>query len=302
MPGRPRPKKRSPALYQKVGTPVNALSARHERLALAILEQVRPGQAWHLSRPPQGARKPCFVARADGEAIFVKLDVAGAPLARLAELLVCPPLLAYGTTDGTGWVVQAWLAGTNPIRDWLRSNRSTVARIFHLVHTDAPLRSRIGPTRTIAADLALLHARIARCPRDWFTTPDVASALAAWTAESAFLSPLPLVPSHDEPNTTNMLVVAERLLLLDWDDATLADPLRDLGPLLWWYFPPDTWEGFLQACDLAWDERMVHRIHWFAARASLEIALWHAEHGDQGDSGFLADFRAAVAGEANLRG
>ena len=110
------------------------------------------------------------------------------------------------------------------------------------------------------------------------------------------------VPSHDEPNTSNMLVIADRLFLLDWDDVRLADPLRDLGPLLWWYYPPSAWDTFLQACHLPSDERMVHRIHWFAARASLEIALWHAEHGSKTDNGFLADFRAAVAGGVNPRG
>ncbi|MPZ13480.1 MAG: phosphotransferase [Chloroflexi bacterium] len=71
-----------------------------------------------------------------------------------------------------------------------------------------------------------------------------------------------LVPTHGDPSYTNFLVIDIRTFLVDWDDLMLADPLRDIGPLLWWYVLPVKWNAFFLAYGLEPTERVIHRLFW----------------------------------------
>lgn len=102
-----------------------------------------------------------------------------------------------------------------------------------------------------------------------------------------------MVPVHPDPNTKNLLLVDTRLMMVDWDNLQLSDPMRDAGQLLWWYVSPKQWPIFFQAYGLELDENLVNRIYWWAARTSFAIALWHIEH-EFDCTSFLQDFLAAL--------
>jgi aminoglycoside phosphotransferase (APT) family kinase protein len=115
------------------------------------------------------------------------------------------------------------------------------------------------------------------------------------------LEAAPLTPIHNDPSPTNILFAEGRFVFLDWDEVTLSDPLRDIGLLLWWNFPPSQWPAFFEKYGLSLEAARLAKIYWFAARASLDIALWHAEHSLDGRS-FAADFLAALDQQPNPQG
>lgn len=80
----------------------------------------------------------------------------------------------------------------------------------------------------------------------------------------------------------------------------MADPLRDLGPFLWWCVPPERWPAVLEAHG-AGVRADRGTIEWWAARTSLLVAVWLDAHtADRGRvSSFLADFVAAETGAGN---
>ncbi|MEO8970581.1 MAG: hypothetical protein ABI406_03155 [Ktedonobacteraceae bacterium] len=86
--------------------------------------------------------------------------------------------------------------------------------------------------------------------------------------------------------------------MVDWDEIELSDPMRDAGQLLWWYGARQQWNEFFAAYGLQLNEALIERIHWWAARTSFAIALWHVEHAYNCTS-FLMDFVAAIHGESN---
>ena len=42
--------------------------------------------------------------------------------------------------------------------------------------------------------------------------------------------------------TTGCLDENNQLYLIDWDGAVVADPAIDIGTLLYWYIPRESWE------------------------------------------------------------
>jgi thiamine kinase-like enzyme len=110
-----------------------------------------------------------------------------------------------------------------------------------------------------------------------------------------------LVPIHPDPNTTNILLSGPGLVMVDWDDVQLSDPMRDVGLLLWWYVAREQWGEFFDAYGAEMDEAIIERIFWWTARTSFAVVLWHVEHGYDGQA-FLEDFLAALHKESNPHG
>ncbi|CAI9403416.1 aminoglycoside phosphotransferase family protein [Aestuariimicrobium sp. T2.26MG-19.2B] len=291
--------------------------------ARAALAQSWSGERFSIERPGQGWRKECWVARSAERSLFVAFDVPVAPLRRLAELGVTPRITAHGQIVGRSWLAQEWIDGHSPDRAWLGHHVDQLGTLYGLVHGDAVLREIVadngfgGRRATAASEAAQLRARLARRSEPWLNTEEVVSSTALFLDRAAQLVDGPLVPTHDEPNTSNMLVRDDRLWLLDWDDIVLADACLDAGPLLWWYLPEQQWGEVLAAMGIEFDEQCRTKLYWYAARISLSVALWLAEQGiaeketvqqevgepaGDPDHGFLADFRAAVRGEPNPRG
>jgi hypothetical protein len=95
--------------------------------------------------------------------------------------------------------------------------------------------------------------------------------------------------------------------MLDWEEIALSDPMRDVGLFLWWYVPPHKWREFFEVYDHTAPEPgdPTHDgIYWWAARRSLEVALWLDRHDHKSAAQvFLTDFIAAAhrSGNPKLR-
>lgn len=259
---------------------------------------------WHIATPEDGQQKACFVARHGTERVFIKFDVPIAALQRLGEIEVAPRVIASGILDDTPYVVQDYITGSYPDWRWFAHHLPMFAAFIKRYHSDQPLASLLaanGPTsyvEHVTRDLATLENQFISLPSEELHAPNIVSAFEKLKACSKRLQAVPLVPVHSDPNTKNILLTTHSLLMVDWDDIQLSDPMRDAGQLLWWYVAQHQWHEFFKAYGLTMDDALVERIYWWAARTSFAIALWHVEHGYDCRA-FLLDFLAAVNGESN---
>lgn len=150
----------------------------------------------------------------------------------------------------------------------------------------------------MARNLATLENQFVALHAEELHAPNIVSAFEKLKAQSKRLQAVPLVPVHPDPNTKNILLTNDSLLMVDWDDIQLSDPMRDAGQLLWWYVAQHQWHEFFEAYGVMMDDGLVERIYWWAARTSFAIALWHVEHGYDCRA-FLLDFLTATNMESN---
>lgn len=261
---------------------------------------------WRIERSPEGRRKASFVASNSVETVFLALGVDAGPLERLAYLGVAPSLIAHGVFDTEPFVVQRFIDGVHPDRAWLSKHVDQVGHLVRRYHADDHLTRMLDHEQASGApyfrrETTRLMSRLQHV--SWVRSPSLrlSAALQQFLADAATLEPDGLVPVHDEPNTSNMLVSQDSLVFVDWDGVRLGDPFRDLGPLMWWYLPEEQWTEILQLQDMELTGERPRKVYWFAARASLEVALWHMEHGSPDDHGFLDDFVAASLQMSNPR-
>ena len=273
---------------------------------IALLRE-RLGGDWTVVPTQSGAMGSSYLATSGDRRLFLKIPADLRAIPRLATIGIAPPVVVAGEWHGQPFLAQEWIAAESADRAWMRSNASTVVRLMRSYHTDTPLRDALLPTcpGTFAAHLARelsgIETDLAAATAPEFREPPVRQAIARLFARARDLPHAPVVPAHGDPNLHNLLITAGRIYLIDWDAVTLSDPLRDLSLLLWWFLPPSEWSAALHAYDNG--ARPIERdlIEWWAARASLRIALWLDAH--RRDPGllrsFLADFLAAESGAPN---
>ena len=269
-----------------------------------ILDRHFSRSDWLITKPKHGQQKACFIACHAEQRVFVKLDAPVAPLRRLGEIGAAPRVLASGIDGDVSYVVQEYITGSYPDWRWFANHLPMLAGFIRRYHSDEPLTALLSVNAIaeyaehITFDLAALEKQFRSLRAAELHIMEIVRAFERLQGWSKELQPATLVPIHPDPNTKNMLLSGDALVMVDWDDVQLSDPMRDAGLLLWWYVAPQQWREFFQAYGVAMNEAMIERIFWWAARTSFAIALWHVEH-RYDCRPFLHDFLAALHKESN---
>jgi hypothetical protein len=276
--------------------------------ATYILASYFPRHDWLVRRPEHAGAGESYVATSGDRELFLKLDVDAAVVQRVAELGIAPAVVANGSYQGRPYVVQEYLHGTHPDRKWISLHLPRLAALIQKYHRDPVLATLLakGPSLGYAehistglGDMAALIAQLPESPHK----AELSHLLAELSEQARSFDPVGLVPAHADPNYHNFLLVGERVYLLDWEGVTLSDPLRDVGPLLWWYAPQQKWPEFFAAYSTEMDEQIERKVYWWAARQSCWVALWFAGRGLLEQAApFMLDFEAALRGRANPHG
>jgi thiamine kinase-like enzyme len=277
-------------------------------LATHILARHFPGREWLLRKPDAGLASISYVATSEDLELFVKLDADAEVVQRVAELGIAPPVVASGTHQGQTYVIQYYIQGTHPDRAWFSLHLPQLATVIEKYHHDPVLRLLLakgkppGYEEHITAELRYLGALLAGLPESP-QRAELYSFFDEFKDQARAFDSVDLVPAHADPNYHNFLLVGEMVYLLDWEGVTLSDPLRDVGPLLWWYVPREKWPEFFAACSNEMDAQRERKVYWWAARQSCSVALWFAGRGllEQATP-FMIDFEAALHGRANPHG
>ncbi len=260
---------------------------------------------WHVEKPKEGWSEKSFIATCDDQRVFVKFDISVPVLERLALLGVAPEVLARGEYRGHPFIVQKFIRGSYPTRQWFSENLAFTAELIQRYHQDeylATLMKERPPTyhQHILARLTELDRRIQAATSPRLHSRGTEQSLDAFRAQADRLPAETLVPTHGDPSYKNFLVSSQRVYLVDWDDLALSDPIRDIGPLLWWYVPSERWREFFAAYGVSPDQALLDRLFWWVAEESLDIALALDERGYHEDTDeFFVDFAAAIRQEEN---
>lgn len=65
-----------------------------------------------------------------------------------------------------------------------------------------------------------------------------------------------------------------KLYLIDWDGAMIADPASDFGLLLYFYVPESDWEKWLRVYGVILDEKTHQRIYWYVCIQLIQTIYW----------------------------
>ncbi len=264
-----------------------------------ILQTTFHQSGWIISRPPYGQQKECYVARRGYQAVFLKFDVAVEILQRLSDLGVAPEVLGSGTIEGRSYILQKYLVSTHPKWTWFADHLPLLAQITKRYHTDSELtqllsnRASLNYYEYVLSDLEILEQQIISFHIEQHLAAALRDILIELKLQASQLSHVSLAPVHADPNPQNILLYQNTLVLADWDEILLSDPMRDVGQWLCWYVSQSRWYEFCENYGISFNQHLVERIFWWAARASFANVLWHAKQ-HYNYIGFLKDCIAAL--------
>jgi aminoglycoside phosphotransferase (APT) family kinase protein len=259
---------------------------------------------WKVSRARSGWSGRSFVAGDGTQRLFVKFDVAVSALRRLAELGISPPVLHAGEYRDHSFVVQPFVGGRHPRPQWFEGHLKELAQLVGTYHRDVRLRelmSRTGTTHQehVTRVIDDLEHRARGGTTSLYSNRGLMQAIDEMRRLSRDLRPTELVATHGDPNLKNF-ILTETAYLIDWDDLTLSDPLRDIGQLMWWYVAADRWADFFRLFGTNYDDQTGRDLYWWVAAESLDVAMRLLEGGDHARAeDFFIDFAAALEQRAN---
>jgi hypothetical protein len=272
-------------------------------LERSVRELLGPNE-WKLKPAPGGSGGQSWVADGEGRRLFVKVGADGSLLRRLGQLGVAPPFVASHQLDRGDLVVQEFVEGVHPHGRWLDGHVAEIGRLMKVYHAVVGIRE--GVTALSALDaldglrqrLSALSAQLNGGVTDVLSK--AIQAIAGSAAETHAAEP---VVTHGDPNKSNLILGRNgALYLVDWDEARLSDPARDIGQVLWWYVRPEHWSEGLAACDLPDTPSVRQRVYWWTAAESVDVALGLLERGlDAAAGDFARDGLAAARGLSNPR-
>ncbi len=260
------------------------------------------GEGWTLTRSRDGWTEAAFVAEREGRRLFIKTSVLVPAMRRLAELEIIPPLVAWGELAGASFIIQDFVDVPYPEHTWFAEHLNELAHLIRTYQLDEPLAALLAAQKLTygADDFEWVEKGYRAVIETYGEHAPIRTAYARLLEQLPAMGGVTVVPTQGDLNRKNLLPTDERIYLVDWEIAALSDPMRDIGPLLWWYVPPARWPEFFGAYGSPLGEGHIERIYWWAARTSLEIAQGLLERGYWTHAtDFLIDFLASVNREEN---
>lgn len=287
---------------------------QHREQVSAFLEKRFSIRHWTFTLPAGSGSETYFV-HGDGLECFVKLGAQVERYQIMASAGLTPPLLAVGRLeDGTSVLVQRFVNSRKPTRKDFHAYLDRVASVIHKTHHDPNLRQILpAPRSDKYRDVAM--ESWARIQKRWECfKPQVPSSagfvdesLAQIAEQISLVSGEGLVVSHNDICNANWLVTPnEQLYPIDLESMSLEDPACDLGAILWWYYPPATWQRFLEFIGRAGEPGFESRMRIRMSLHCLDITLPRDNSFDvfipTAFDAALTDFRAVLGVEENPLG
>ena len=304
---------------QNVGVPENAALMRtrqqHCQEVTAFLQDHCSDQRWKLASPSSGRGQETYVAQSAGRRYFVKVGAHVPRYEAMASLGLTPAIVVSGyLRDGTSILVEPYIEARTPTWQDFRHLLPRMAAVVNTMHHSRALRgvlpavasetyreAGLGATRRVQDKWALYRAQVPA------VADYVDDVLARLTQEIQAFAGCGLVASHNDICKANWLIDVEgRVYLVDLEAMCRDDPARDMGSLLWWYYPPESRPRFLSLAGYQYDEEFRNRMRVRMALHCLNILLPRPGSFDRfradrfADD--LADLRAVVAGRENPQG
>lgn len=209
------------------------------------------------------------------EKLFLKRN--SSPFLAALSVEGITPRLVWTKRIGNGDVLtaQEWLNGRT-----LKSSEMalpSVAKLLYKIHHSDTLRkmlSRVGGEEV--SPEKLIQSYQMELPHDLKIHPMLNEILAKLKAEIKSMESVQPRVCHGDIYRKNWLLSDEnRLYLVDWDMAVLADPALDLSMLLCQYVEKKQWRAWLENYGVVVTDELIKRIEWYALINFLQQTKRH---------------------------
>lgn len=241
------------------------------------LQQVL-GKNWIVT-PAGGLTGDAFVAEKDNKRLFLKRNSSPFLAVLSAEGIVPKLIWTKRLENGDVITAQEWLEGRELTPVEMQHHQ--VAELLRKIHHSSELLHmlmRLGKKPVSPDDsLAMIKQRLTAID----TLANNKDVQLAFTYLEQLLSSTrnqKQVVCHCDLNHNNLLLTDEgKLLLIDWENAMIADPVTDYGMVLKWYIPRENWNEWLQKYGVTKDEHLIKRMYWYLLLDTLQFLGWHKE-------------------------
>ena len=250
-----------------------------------ILKEFAPNEEWKLTKTKEGKSKDSYVARSEKRKVFLKYDVDGSTLEILGNLSIAPKLLFAAKYDGRRYVIQEYIEGPHPKKEWVIKNLDRLGKFFHSFHYEEKIRTKlIRPNFRTTAE----HVKEElKKRRRWIlkdidsnNQPEFLQKLDLLVETCGQMEKSSLVVVHADPNLTNFILDGERFYMIDWDDVLLSDEMKDISKFLAHSSVPENqWKVFFNSYGIEFNQSERFRFYWWLAFGELNIAYWCATSG-----------------------
>jgi thiamine kinase-like enzyme len=264
---------------------------------------------------PRGSGMETYFVHANEQGYFVKVGALVERYLAMAEIHLTPPVLTFGQLEsGLSIIVQPLIKGRNPSQTDYWDQLEKVAALIRKKHHHPRVREILQPASSNLHKDTGLRALNHLCQK-WGNykaqVPKAAefvdNSLNYLAQQINLFSAEGLVSSHNDICNANWLFASNgKIYIVDLESMSMDDPALDMGALLWWYYPPELRQRFLDIAGYRYNDEFKFRMQIRMAMHCLDITLPR----EQSFEGFdpndyresLTDFRAILAGKENPEG
>ena len=286
----------------------------HQQEVLSFLQKQLSIHDWILTLP-RGSGMETYFAESNEQKYFVKVGALSERYLAMAEIGLTPPILSFGQLEsGLSIIVQPFIVGRKPSSLDYQDQTQQVAQIIRKMHHHPRLKRVLQPAwSNFHKDAGLRAMNYLRQKWERYKTqvPDVAEfiekSLDDLTQQANLFSAEGLVNSHNDICNANWLFASDgKIYIVDFESLAMDDPALDVGALLWWYYPPELRQRFLDIAGYPYDDEFRSRMRVRMAMHCLSIILPREDSFEkfhpESFSESLRDFRAILDGQENPQG
>jgi thiamine kinase-like enzyme len=232
------------------------------------------GHDWEIV-PAGGATGEAFYAQHEENQYFLKRNTSPFLASLSAEGIVPKLVWTKRLETGDVFTAQQWLNGRELQPSEM--NQENVAKLLKKIHHSKPLLSmleRLG--KTPLEPVKILQRLKQELDKDILELNSVKDSFVFLGGNLSGIHYEDKVVCHCDVNHNNWLLDEHnQLYLIDWDGAVVGDPAIDIGTLLYWYIPQDTWESWLNLYGIELTDSLVLRMKWYVLAETLNSIQWH---------------------------
>lgn len=239
------------------------------------------GSEWKV-QSAGGLTGDAYIGQHEEKRLFLKRNSSPFLAVLSAEGLVPKLVWTKRMENGDVITAQEYLEGRKLEPEEMR--RKEVAQLLKKIHESSELlhmlmRLGIQPLSTIE-QYEMLYMDVQESSF-MQRLPEVGQGFT-WLEELIHATEAqPQVVCHCDLNHNNLMITEEgKVYLVDWDNATIADPIIDFGTVLMRYIPREDWQSWLQIYGVEENEQLMKRMYWYLIAETLHYIQWHHERNE----------------------
>jgi thiamine kinase-like enzyme len=239
------------------------------------------GKEWEI-RPAGGLTGDAYVAEKNGKRLFLKRNTSPFLAVLSAEGIVPKLVWTKRMENGDVITAQEWLEGRELTHQEMQQEQ--VAELLHKIHHSIELLHmlmRLGKKPLTSDELFINIKKKLTEINLMHYDEEIGIALKSLDQLLPKTRRQDLVVCHSDLNHNNLILTNDHdLFLVDWDNATIQDPVTDYGMILNWYVPRERWDDWIEKYGPSNSDYLLERMYWYLLHDNLQYLSWHFERNE----------------------